>query len=302
MLAGIVACAGVAVGVVGLAGGAIFYLLSGSVPPPVTSPAPDVAPPAGPGAGTVTRPGSLTGTIRDEQGRPIAAPGARCLIGVEGISEKSGEKVDYAPGVRPDGTYEARLVDGVYHPIRAVLEVAWNGSSYRFDLDPVQDDTADRDSKDGIVQDFVWRLSGPHFRYRQNPDPKSWTHWYGASVRLSPSGYRNDLSQPVTPPPDGTRYSFTLEPVGKRIDGAEARTLTFERTFTGRDLDNPLLHDVPLAVYTLTGVELSADGQRHPLVFETSYAKFEPAPRVEFPMDEIVHGVHTPSFAFDRQR
>lgn len=302
MLAGAVACGGVAVGVVGLAGGAIFYLRSGSAPPPVTSPAPVGAAPAAPAASTAARPGYLTGMIRDEQGHPIGVAGARCMVGVEGVSEKSGEKVDYAPAVRPDGTYEARLVEGVYHPIRATVEVAWNRSSYRFELDPVQDDSADRDSKDGIVQDFVWRLTGPHFRYRQNPDPKNWTHWYGASVRVSPCGYREDLKQPVPEPPAGTRYTFRLEPLGKRIDGADARTLTFERTAAGRDLDSPLLHDVPLAVYTLTGVELSADGQRHPLVFEVGYAKFELAPRVEFPMDEIVHGVHTPSFAFDRQR
>ncbi|MCM2257208.1 MAG: hypothetical protein NDJ94_16300 [Vicinamibacteria bacterium] len=245
--------------------------------------------------------GKLTGTVRDERGKPINVPGAHVRIMVSGISERSGERVNYQPPVNASGAYSAPLVAGIYHPIQAFAELTFNGSSYRFELDPVQPNVSDRPSQPGIVQDFVWKLSGPHHRYRQNPNPKNHTHWYGGSVNVSLSGYRNDLRQPVQPPPVGTKYVFTFTPQGNRVDGAPAKVMTFERTWTsGGELDNGLLSDIPIAVYTMTGVEVGAGGQR-PLIFETSYAKFEPQVKIDFPQSGIGSGPHVAILSFDRQ-
>jgi hypothetical protein len=256
----------------------------------------------GGGGATSAKPGMLTGTILDERGKPISVPGVKYHVSISGNSEKSGEKVQYNPAVKPDGTYESKLVPGTYHSVSAKIEVKFNNNSYMFDLDPVQDNTSDREAANGIHQDFVWKVTGPHFRYRETPDPTNHTNWYGASVKVRLSGYREDLKKGVEAPPAGTKFTFTLKPVGKQIDGVDAKEMKFERTFTDRrDLDNNVLNDIPIAIYKMTGVETTPDGKIRKLVFETSYAKYEPEMRIEFPYSEILHGPHIPIVAFDRE-
>lgn len=269
-----------------------------TAPPPTTRS--DEAPP--PASADRARPGHLVGTILDARGSPIAAP-AKAVVSVAGIGLQSGQEVTYRPAVKPDGTYEARLTEGTYHPVQATVEVAFGGSTYHLELEPVQDNTADRDSAAGIVQDFVWKLTGPHVRYAANPDPKNHTHWYGCSIGLRPSLYRNDLKRPTERAPAGTRYVFTLEPTGPLADGSQARAVTFERAVTtpGELEHDGRLHDIPLGTYTLTGVEVAADGARRPLVFETSYATFEPAARIVFPARGVGHTPDVPLLEFDRQ-
>ncbi len=63
---------------------------------------------------------TIRGRVLDERGNPIAVPGAKIQISVNGVSAKSGEKVHYAPGVLADGSYSLPLVDGIYHPPSAV--------------------------------------------------------------------------------------------------------------------------------------------------------------------------------------
>lgn len=242
--------------------------------------------------------GRLSGTIRDESGRPISVPGAKVVVSVSGIAERSAERVSYRPPVDASGAYSAPVVPGIYHPINAYVEVSFNGATYRRDLHPVQPNDADRPSGPGIVQDFVWKLSGPHFRYTQNPNPTNHTNWYGASVHVRLSGYRNDLKRPGQPPPVGTKYLFTLTPSTPRIDGSPAKTLTFERTWMANgELDNGLLYDIPIAVYALTGAQVGAG----PLVFETSYAKFETQMKIDFPASEVGLGPALHIVSFDRQ-
>lgn len=244
--------------------------------------------------------GILSGTVRDESGKPIAIPGAKILISVTGISERSGERVSYRPPVNASGAYSAKVVPGLYHPINAEIEVSFNGATYLRDLHPVQANESDRPSGPGIIQDFVWKVSGAHFRYIQNPNPAAHTNWHGGSVHVRLSGYRNDLSRGVQPPPVGTRYVFTLTPVSKRIDGAPAKVMTFERTWaSSRELDNGLLYDIPVAVYSLTGVQAGEGGG--PLVFETSYAKYEPQMKIDFPATDVGRDPALHIVAFDRQ-
>ncbi len=255
-----------------------------------------------PPSSTTPKAGTLKGTIRDERGNPIAVPGVKYYVSISGVSEKSGERVSYNPPVKADGTYSATLVAGTYHSVSARIEITFNKSSYRFDLDPVQDNTADRESKDGIVQDFVWKLSGPHFRYAQNPNPSTFTNWYGGSVNVRLTGWRNDLNKGVEKPPVGTKYVFTFTPMSKLVDGSEGKVVTFERTYTDRgELDNGLLPSVPIGIYRFTGVEIAPGGAERGLIFETSYAKFEPQAVVDFPADEILHGPHVHQLSFDRQ-
>jgi hypothetical protein len=253
----------------------------------------------GAGGAAPAKSGMLTGSIRDEHGKPISVP-VKYVVSINGIAEKSAEKVGFRPGVKPDGTYESKLPAGIYHPLSAEIEVKFNNNTYRRELDPVQDNTADRDSSAGIRQDWVWKISGPHFRYRDKADPKNHTNWYGGSVNVRLTGWRDDLNKPVTQPPAGTKYTFTFTPTSKLIDGSDAKEIKIERTFDGRDLDNNLLSDIPIAVYKLTGIETTPDGKTRKLVFGTAYAKYEPEAKIDFPATERLDP-HLHILAFDRE-
>jgi hypothetical protein len=257
----------------------------------------------GPSDPSGPRSGYITGTVLDARGNPISIPGAQPTVNITGHSDKLGVKVVYNPLVNADGTYEAKVLDGTYQPLSGAVEVLFNQFNYRLELHPVQDNSAQRHSKDGIVQDFVWKLSGPRYRYLQNPDPTDPTHWYGGSVRVRLSSWRNDLNQAVVSPPAGTRYVFTLRPASQLFDGSDAQELKFERTWMGSDLDNNLLHDIPLGIYKLTGTELVPAGTQRTVLFETSSAQFETEATVDFPYSETLDGpqVHVHQFDFDRQ-
>lgn len=227
------------------------------------------------------RANKFTGTVRDERGQPIRLPGANVRVMIEGVAERSAERVSYQPPVDRSGHFQTQLVAGNYHPPRAQVEIAFGGQRFILELHPVQPNLSDRPSRPGILQDFVWKLTGERARYAGAADPKNHTHWYGASVHVSRSLYRNDLKRPTPALAAGTRFVFTLTPQGPRVDGSPAAVVRFERTWTGSELDNGLLDDIPLAQYVLTGVQVGADGQR-PLIFETSYAKFEPQAQIHF--------------------
>lgn len=239
---------------------------------------------------TTKAPGKLRGTIRDESGKAISVPGVKYQIFASGLATMSAQEVNVSPAVKPDGTYEADLVDGLWR-VRATIEVSWNKGTYHFPLDPVQDNLVDQPSKDGIIQDFVWKLTGPAQLYRQNPDPTNFTNWYGGSVRVSKAIYRNDTSTAPPKPADGTKWEFTLTPMDPTlIDGSPAKEKKFERSWTGDDLDNNLLNDIPLGIYKLTGIEMAPGSGPVPLVFEESYAKFVSEVKIDFPVDEIIGG------------
>ncbi len=241
----------------------------------------------------------LTGTIRDERGQVIKVAGAKFRVGADGVAEQSAEEVSYAPPVDANGNFQIKIVAGKFR-VRATIEVSWNGGTYTFDLHPVQDNTVDQDGATGVVQDFVWKLTGPIPLYSQNPDPKNSTNWYGGAVTVYPLTYREDLKAPATPDEAGTKYSFKLVPTGTLIDGSPAKELTFERSFDGSRMDNQTLQDIPLAVYTLTGEEITPGGEKFPLVFGTAYAKVESAPVVDFPVDGIISGPFKAQLPFDR--
>jgi hypothetical protein len=274
-----------------------------------SDPATGTPAPAGttPGGGTTTPPattkaaGKIRGTIRDESGKAISVAGVKYHVTASGLATASSQEVSVSPAVKPDGTYEADLVDGLWRA-HAKIEVSWNNGTYNFELDPVQDNSADQPSKDGIVQDFVWKIRGPYYLYRQNPDPKNHTNWYGGSVRVSHSLYRNDKMAATTTPADGTKWQFTLTPTDPAlIDGSPAKEVKFERSWTGDDLDNGLLNDIPLGIYKLTGTETAPGAGPVPLVFEVEYAKFVSEVKIDFPVDKISAGApFVKILAFDK--
>lgn len=249
-------------------GGAVWYLSTrdaGGAPDPARQ----------------ARGGRFAGTVLDERGQPIRAKGAHVRVMIGGVGARSAENISYQPPVDARGRFQVSLAEGNYHAPSAQVELPFAGHRFILELHPVQPNDVGGPSSAGIVRDFVWKLTGERARYQGAANPTNHTHWYGASIRVNRSMYRNDLKRATGPLAAGTRFVFTLTPQGPRVDGSAASVVRFERTWTGSDLDNGLLNDIPLAQYVLTGVQVGADGQR-PLVFETSYAKFEPQQAITF--------------------
>lgn len=216
--------------------------------------------------------GAVSGRVTLEDGRPISAPGASATVAIQGVAHKSGERVQYAAAVQPDGTYRQKVVDGSYRVQRASLTLQHEGRTWTFhDLEPVPLVAGDREASAGIVQDFVWKIRGP--RPGSGGRPDNHTHWYGAPLSLNWALYREDLKKASQPPPAGTVFTFTLTPKGPRIDGAPAETLTLERRWDpARGID--VLHDLPRAPYEVTGVATWPGGAKEPLLFELKFANY----------------------------
>ncbi|MEZ0230335.1 MAG: hypothetical protein ACAI25_17060 [Planctomycetota bacterium] len=211
--------------------------------------------------------GHFRGRVLGHDGGPIRVKDAQVSVRVTGVTGR-GEQVSFTPPVAADGTFDLKLIEGIYHAPTAELRLPVNGKTFVFRLHPVPQDTTDTPSAEGIVRDFQWKLSGTRPGY--DPDPTSGACWYGASLTLSFRQYRNDLGRNVAKPPEGTKVTFTLVPSGPLIDGSASKTLTFERTFHAllASLENPVLVDIPVGGYTLTGVETYPDGTRRAVQLE----------------------------------
>ena len=237
----------------------------------------------GAGGGGKARAGYAVGRIYEEGGAPIAVPGAKVTVALWGVSSKSAEKVYYTPPVQADGTYEQKLVEGSYKYSGAQLDVLFKGEHFLLNLEPVGDDKSDRDSTKGIVQDYVWKLTG--LRPRAEAKEENFTNWYGASVTMKFDGYRNDLKKSVKAPAKGTKYVFTLTPVGNLIDGKPGKELTFTRELNpllGGLEKNGNLPDIPLGEYTVKGEEVAPEGGRKAVLMMTKYPNYGESTGVTF--------------------
>ena len=230
--------------------------------------------------------GHFRGSVLGPDGGPIRAPGAVVTVSVAAVTGR-GESVSFSPPVAADGTFDMKLIPGIYHAPYADMQLpVAGGKSYRIRLHPIPYDMKDTPSEQGLVRDFQWRLTG-HIPGR-DPDPSDHTRWYGGSVKMLFQTYREDTGKSVKQPPAGTKATFTLVPKGPLLDGSAAKTLTFERAYGWSGLDQGNLQDIPVADYTLTGFETLPDGTRRPLLIQKAYKEFVEAREISFAPDE--HG------------
>jgi hypothetical protein len=245
-----------------------------------------------------SRPGYAVGRAITEAGTPIAAPGAKVHVYLGGVAAASGERVQYSPAVKPDGTYAQKLVDGTYAFEVARVEVPFEGAKYYFDLEPVGDDHATREASEGPVQDYVWRLTGLRPGRRAGSTVPG--DWYGAVLRLRPSMYRNDVKRAVPAPEAGTRYEFSLEPISKQVDGAEgkARTWTLAWNAERGEVEPANPPDLPPARYRLRGKVVRPDGSTTRLLFAVDWKTNVPEREVSFPPASPRDGVQSADVEF----
>ena len=226
---------------------------SGGIPVPAQKPAPGFV------VGRISFPDGtrLTGDIVDQ------------AIAVQGVSAM-GERVSFAPVVGPDGTYRQRVSPGTYSVSRAVVTLRHKGVEYRVPLEPVGN-LADksRDSDAGIVQDFVWNVTGPTSRSRSGmPNVNESGDWNGAHIRLTWQTYQQGKGG-TQAPPDGTQLRYTVRPVSPTLDGRTLEPFVLERVWRpGKPTPVEDLNDLPPADYEVTGEARFPDGTTKPILFQ----------------------------------
>ena len=230
---------------------------------------PDPVPATGPSTAAARH--VVRGRVLGQNGTPIALSGARLTIEIAGSSDvvkvddpRSG-KVEHYATPDADGNYRVEVDPGIYSKVVGRIEFPFNGKNYRLDLHPENESARKRESSEGIVQDFTWRLSG--LRPRMEQSSLQPIAYYGGAVRLDFRSYEKGAGDRVKPPPTGTTLQFKLAPQGKLADGSEGKELTFDRKYDSLfvGVDNDQLVDVPLGMYRLSGEEVYPDKSRRTL-------------------------------------
>jgi hypothetical protein len=236
----------------------------------------------------------ISGRVTMADGKPLAGDIKDITVSIYGVSEAA-ERVQYSPAVKPDGTYRQKVSGGQYAFHTSHITVLGNNNEFRYPLEAVGNLwSKNRDAADGIVQDFVWKVTGPTPYGQSNGlDPNNATHWYGMCIGLRADGYRNDIKKAVMAIPDGTKLTFTLKPMSKAIDGRELETITVERTVSASDRKNPDINDLPPASYELSGTATLPDGTVKPLLLQGKgdYPKYKPSVSIPLEKDNLIGGM-----------
>jgi len=233
-----------------------------------------------PAAAAAAAPGQFSGRVTNADGSRITLPGVRFSIAINGITAV-GENNRFPVSVGADGTFSLKLPRGMFYPPYGTITFPFEGKNYVADLDPVNPGEGTRNSAGGIVQNFVWRITGPKPR-ALNPDINNATHWFGITVPLLFQPYRSDNQQVMRPLPDGSSIVWTLRPTSKLIDGSEAKLLSIKRRWS--EMASPsmdALNDLPPTNYEVSGVATLPDGSTKLLLLQDmDDRKYKPTSRL----------------------
>lgn len=193
---------------------------------------------------------TVTGTVVDTAGRPIA--GAKVWIQPALTTGLVEVRTD------ADGRYRVGSLVDVPYSAKAWAEVEYGGRRICVRLG--MPSPADYDTfvpVQGAVRDFRWQLTGPI------EDLRSLNEYFGGMVRVMNAGAH------LT---SGSRVELSFTPTGPRIDGSEVAAFT-RVLDDARDAD---VRDLPVGPYRVTATLLAADGSRRPLrlgpdIFETGH-------------------------------
>jgi hypothetical protein len=243
-------------------------------------------------------PNYIVGRVSMGDGGPPRGEIKDITISITGVSDAGG-RVSYSPEVKADGTFRQKVLPGQYTFDPCRITVRYNNTDFAFRLEPVGKSwNKSRDVTEGIVQEFLWKVTGvTTIGQADGEDPQQAPHWYGMSIGMSPTGWRNDINKAAPEIPEGSKLTFTLKPTGKSIDGRELKPLTIERTIKRRQ--NPDLHDLVPAPYEITCVATLPDGKTAPLLFSgpLEKGKYVKTTTVAVEMDNIVGRMHKPLFS-----
>lgn len=220
----------------------------------------------------------IAGRVTMEDGSPLRGDVKDVVIGISGISGR-GENVSYTPIVKPDGTYSQKVASGLYSfstGLFCYVIVMYGDIEFHLPLEHVGRNWNKRqDSKDGIVQDFVLKFTGPTpYGKSSGLNIGDAGHWYGQCIGMSADSYREDIKASAFKIPAGTKLTFTLKATGPAIDGSRIPApVTVGRVYEDRyaSLD---LNDLMPAPYEVTGTATLPDGTTKPLLFNVKYGVY----------------------------
>ncbi|MGA1342452.1 MAG: hypothetical protein ACO33A_05305 [Hyphomonas sp.] len=253
--------------------------------------------PAGTGAAGAGAPapqsGYAVGRVTMEDASPLRGDIQDVSVSISGISDAA-ENVSYQPVVSPEGVYRQRLAPGEYAFSLSHLTVVHEGRRFRLPLEPTGSlSRKSRNADSGIVQDFVWKVSGPTpYGIESGLSQTNHTHWYGMSISVRADTWRSDTGSAPRPIPDGAALSFTLQPLSASISGDTLQPVTLERiqdhTFSAA------LNDIIPATYELSGSVTLPDGSQRPLLLKVAgNSAYTPSVRITPEPDGLVSSIRT---------
>jgi hypothetical protein len=183
------------------------------------------------------KPGYATGKLADARGKPLTD----VTISLSAfLADNTAYSKDFAIK-GPAGEYAMQIPDGAYNTPMARAGVWYNERWYDLPLaaaDGTREWPAQRDSKDGLVRDFVFRINGA----KPGGSPIEPDDYWGGSVHFDKGGDLGEFA----------KIEITLKPDGPLIDGGTGQTLVFNRELPWKRPQDHLLFDIPLGKYTAT--------------------------------------------------
>ena len=181
--------------------------------------------------------GHLTGKLADAQGKPLS----NVTIKVVGYST-NGEVVRKEKVIKgPASEYDIEVPDGKYDTPTARIALEYNDRWYDLPLaaaDGTREWNEQHDSSQGLVRDFVWKISG-RSPYGGANEPGG---YWGGTVMFDIGALVGDFAS----------MEVTLTPNGPLIDGSEGKPLSFQRKLPWSKKEDHYLFDVPIGRYTAT--------------------------------------------------
>jgi hypothetical protein len=240
-------------GCAGLLGLGLLLALAGALLVGGGGPGPSPNPAQGP------QPGVLSGKVVDSQGNPLGD------VDVS-VKELNGA---FSQDTTTDdqGNYSMQVDDGNYS-VDATINTEYNGQFYRLTLHPEDgDNTTEEPSSEGIVEDFVWKISGP--RPGVDPNSDDGADHYGGSIQHIYLGDPAAGLYNTTQLPEGSAIEITLVPDGPLMDGSEGETISVECTISSNSVTGGdtgcWIYDIPLGQYAVTANAATPDGASVPL-------------------------------------
>ena len=237
--------------------------------------------------------GYAVGRVTMEDGTPLRGDIQDVSVSISGVSDAA-ENVSYQPVITPEGVYRQRLAPGEYTFSPSQLTVVHEGRRFRLPLEPAGAlFQKSRNADSGIIQDFVWKVSGPTpYGIQSGLSETNHTHWYGMSISVRADSWRSDTGSAPRPIPDGAALSFTLQPLSASISGDTLQPITLQRI---QDHSfSAALNDIIPATYDLSGSVTLPDGSQHPLLLKVAgEAAYTPSVRMTPEPDGLVSSIHT---------
>ena len=238
--------------------------------------------PASAATPTTAKGGTIAGSARTADGRPIGTfevsydgwpDGALGTMQNGRIASPASGKVD-----GKDGRYSIKLPAGQY-TTEAMANVTWHDKPYTFKLEPADgsDDSSRKPltDSDGISRDYVWKLTGVRPGRDATYEGSGWDrNFYGATVGMDVNQVeladRKPTGKSLRESDPDASVEFTLVPSGKLIDGSDGKTIVEKIEVKRANTYSCGIRGIPTGDYKATAKLIKPDGTSEPLRVTTT--------------------------------